>query len=89
MEMKCRLIAIVTAANLVASAAFAEPPKAAASNSAPTQPALKQVVFASADSVQSTAPDHGQQAASTPKRPRAARVTTCRCGDPQPTVTDE
>lgn len=87
--MNCRLIAIATAASLLASAAFADPPKAGAPAPTMGHTASKQVILASAENVQSPAPDQGQEATSAPKRPRAARVTTCRCGDPQPTVSDE
>ena len=87
--MNCRLIAIATAASLLASAAFADPPKAGAPAPTMGHTASKQVILASAENVQSPAPDQGQEATSAPKRPRAARATTCRCGDPQPTVSDE
>ena len=40
-----------------------------------------QVVLASAEQVQAEVPADTQAAATPPKRPRAARVTSCRCGD--------
>ena len=48
-----------------------------------TRPADRsaQVVLASAEDVRTPAPDTEQQSPNPPKRPRAARVTTCRCGD--------
>ena len=40
-----------------------------------------QVVLASAEQVRAEVPAETQAAATPPKRPRAARVTSCRCGD--------
>lgn len=61
--------------------AFADPPKSAPAQPQP-QPAHA-VVLAAAEAVQDQAPETAQ---STPAQPRhrIARVTTCRCGDPQP-----
>ena len=75
--------ALIAVAALMSTSAFAaEPVKPPVQPAVQPQPARAQVVLASADDVRipSTA---DQQAAATPKRPRG-RVTTCRCGDPQP-----
>jgi hypothetical protein len=73
----------IAAAMLVGSAAFAaEPVKPAAQAATQAQPRPTEVVLASADQVPAPAPRE-QQAAAPAKRPRAGRVTTCRCGDPQ------
>jgi hypothetical protein len=71
--MRVRLIGIAMLLT-AGTAAIAEPQKA------PSQPAPqpKQIVLASADTVRSPGPAAPKPA----KRP--GRVTTCRCGDPQP-----
>jgi hypothetical protein len=75
--------ALVGAATLLSAAAVAaaEPASAPARAPAQPQPRSAPVVLASADQVQ--APTPAAQAAAQPKRARVARVTTCRCGDPQ------
>jgi len=76
-----RYLLAVSAALVIGSAASAaEPVKPELRESA--QPASRpaQVVLASADQVQTTPPNVAEQAAAPVKRPRAARVTTCRCG---------
>ena len=77
-----RLIAIA-AVLTIGSAALAEPPKSPAAQPPQPQPRPAQVVLASADVVHAPAPDSAQPAPAPAKR-RIARVTTCRCGDPQP-----
>jgi hypothetical protein len=80
--MHPRFTMIAAAALMVATAAVAEPAKApgAAAARTPSHPAP--VVLASADRVVgASAP---AQASPAPvKRPRAARVTSCRCGAPE------
>jgi hypothetical protein len=72
---------IVIAGTLTAAAAaFAEPPKPQAQ--AASQPSNRPLVLASADSVKTPTTDADQQAPA--KKPRVARVTTCRCGDQVP-----
>jgi hypothetical protein len=73
---------IAAVALTIATSAFAEPakPHAAPAPKAATVPA--EVVLASADTVRDAAPTPDQPAAPV-KRPRVARVTTCRCGDQQ------
>jgi hypothetical protein len=80
--MQARLMIIAAAALTIATSAFAEPakPHAAQPPQAATPPA--EVVLASADTVHETAPSADQPTAPA-KRPRVARVTTCRCGDQQ------
>ena len=78
----------ITAAAALATfgaSASAEPPKSAPKQpaAAPTdsQPRPAQIVLASADPVRTPA-----EASPAPvKRRIAPRITTCRCGDPQPT----
>lgn len=72
---------IVIAATLAgATAALAEPPKPQAQEAG--EPSSRPIVLASANAVKTPAVSADQQAAA--KRPRVARVTTCRCGDPVP-----
>jgi hypothetical protein len=79
--MRACVIAIA-ALLTVSGPALAEPAKNAADKTAPQQrPA--EVVLASADSVHATAPDAVPQQPPVPAKRRIARVTTCRCGDPQ------
>lgn len=80
--MQARFTIIAAVALTISTSAFAEPAK---SRGAPpprpaTQPA--EVVLASADNVRDVAPSADQPSAPV-KRPRVARVTTCRCGDQQ------
>ncbi|MGE5563461.1 MAG: hypothetical protein ACM3ZV_09140 [Bacillota bacterium] len=76
--MTARFVLIAAASLFSASAIAADAP------TAPVHPAVQPqsapVVLASADQVR--APSADQQAPAQPKR-RIARVTTCRCGDPQ------
>ena len=71
---------IIAAMLTAAPAAYAEPskPQGQAANQASSRP----LVLASAEAVKAPVAAGDQQAAA--KRPRVARVTTCRCGDPQP-----
>jgi hypothetical protein len=82
MVMHARLMMIAAAALMVGTSAFAEPPKTRGAQPTPpaTQPAA--VVLASADQVRDVQPSADQPAPPV-KRPRTARVTTCRCGDQQ------
>jgi hypothetical protein len=75
--MNLRFLVIATAL-LAAGAAAAEPPKTPAKDAA--QPARRPapVILASADQLPTPAPG---QTAQPPVKHRAARVTTCRCGD--------
>jgi len=75
---------LIAVASLTSVSAFAaEPTKAPVPVPAPTQqhPAQPQVVLASAEDVH--APATTDQQAPTPPKHRAARVTSCRCGDQQ------
>jgi hypothetical protein len=80
--MQARLMIIAAAALTIATSAFAAPAKThgAPQPQSATPPA--EVVLASADTVRDVAPSADQPAAPV-KRPRVARVTTCRCGDQQ------
>jgi hypothetical protein len=83
-SMECPVMparSIIIAAMLAgATAAFAEPPKAP--NQQASQPSSRPVVLASAEALKSASAAAAEQAQA--KRPRAARVTSCRCGDPVP-----
>jgi hypothetical protein len=75
---------LIAAATLVGSVAFAaQPAKPPVQSSTQPQRRPADVVLASADQVREAAPSE-QQASAPAKRPRVARVTTCRCGDPEP-----
>ena len=75
-------------ASAAAAMAAAEPAtRNPASDSDQRAIARRQVVLASAERVpecRSRRPPRLQQPATPAKKPRAARVTTCRCGDPEP-----
>lgn len=75
---------LIAAATLVSAAAYAaQPSKPSRQPQTHSQPAptVVPVALASADEVH-VSPVTDPQAPQTPKR-RIARVTTCRCGDPQ------
>jgi hypothetical protein len=80
--MYARLM-VIAALALTGNPAFAEPAKEREPRAA-TQPSTPPaaVVLASAETIADVAPSAGQPAVPV-KRPRAARVTTCRCGDQQ------
>ena len=79
--MSARFVMMAAAALAMSGNAAAEPPKAPAQEAAqpPSRPAG--VLIASADQVRAPAPTPDQPNAAPVKRPRAARVTACRCGD--------
>jgi hypothetical protein len=74
-------------AAMFASASAAEPPKSAPAQPAPL-PQHHAVVLAAADAPHSPVPEAAQPSPAPAKR-RVARITTCRCGDPQPTADNE
>jgi hypothetical protein len=82
--MSARLMVIVAAALTAASPAIgADPVKPEAREASQPVNRPAEVLLASADQVRAPA-QSGEQPNTTPvKRPRAARVTTCRCGDPE------
>jgi len=80
MRMRSLVLAAVLAG---AGPAFAEAPKNAQPQATQPQPQPPVVVLAAADSVKSAASD-AAQAAPVQTKHRIARVTTCRCGDPEP-----
>jgi hypothetical protein len=65
----------------LASGAAAEPAKPEVRESAPAANREPQVLLASADTAASVLPQAPETAAVPAKRPRAARVTTCRCAN--------
>ncbi|HEY7959804.1 MAG TPA: hypothetical protein VID20_07070 [Sphingomicrobium sp.] len=78
--MRIRLI-VLAAVLGISSPAAAEAPKnlSAQTQQQPAQPQV--AVLASADAVKAAPSDASQQAR---QKHRVARVTTCRCGDPEP-----
>ena len=74
---------LIAAAMTFGSSALAGGPKNDASHAVPAQPGRQEVVLASADTVRASAPATAQPAPAPVKR-FIPRVTTCRCGDPQP-----
>ncbi|MFL6850414.1 MAG: hypothetical protein ACJ8EH_06105 [Sphingomicrobium sp.] len=86
MESAMRMPVLLFALSFAAAAA-AEPPKVAAEPKTPApQPAA--IVLASADNVRSPAQGQSAKNPATGKRV-TPRVTTCRCGDPQPEPDDQ
>ena len=80
-----RLLVLVFALSLAAPAG-AEPREPVAHPKKPAQEKPPAIVLASADTIKT--PVQGQ-AASTTARKVTPRVTTCRCGDPSPQLTDD
>lgn len=78
--MHARIVTIAVAALLASGAMAAEPAKKPVPHSKQTQTRSTPVVLASADQV---SPAASPDAVPGPVKHRAARVTTCRCGDPQ------
>ena len=77
--MTARFSIIVAALLTIGATASAEPAKTPAPDAKPANSSAP-VVLASADQVRPPAPA-GDQAAPAPAKHRAARVTTCRCGE--------
>jgi len=85
--MSARLTMIAAAALSIGTSAFAEPARTQDhANQPANRPAA--IVLASAEAAQAPAPAADQPTPPPAKR-RAARVTTCRCGDPQPEGQDQ
>lgn len=75
--MRTRYLLIASAGLAIAASAAAEPAKPVHAAAQPTsRPA--EVMMASAEQIPTAVPAQAQDAAPV-KRPRAARVTTCRC----------
>jgi hypothetical protein len=85
--MRARIVPIAAAVLLASTSGMAaEPVKKPTPQPKQTQTRSVPVILASADEVSpATAPDAAPQ----PVKHRAARVTTCRCGDPQPAQPEE
>lgn len=86
--MQARFVLIATIAVTSAGIAGAEPQKSPAKPAVQLQQASPPVILASADEPRTPAATEPQVQVQA-KRPRIARVTTCRCGDPQPSDSDE
>jgi hypothetical protein len=81
MEKAMRAFLITAAAVAIASSAGAEPPKARV---VPVRTeSHSPVVLASAETINPAPAENAQRAPEPAKRVKP-RVTTCRCGDPQP-----
>jgi hypothetical protein len=81
--MRVHVTLIAAAAAIFSASVVAEPPKAEVHRASQPAKTPTEVALASADQIRAPAP--AEQPSTTPvKRPRAARVTTCRCGDPDP-----
>lgn len=85
--MHARLVIIAAAASALATSAIGQSTKTPPPQPNSTQVRPAPVVLASADHVESAPVTDATQAPTKPHR--AARVTTCRCGDPQPAPQDE
>jgi hypothetical protein len=86
--MRARL-ALLTAALAIAASASAQPAQPQDRRPAPQADQQRpDLVLASADPVR-VQPPGADQPSQPPKRPRAARVTSCRCGDPAATPDDQ
>jgi len=81
--MHTRYLMVASAALAISGAAVAEPAKPDAREAAATTSRPAGVLLASAEQVQRP-PQPVQEQAGTPvKKPRAARVTSCRCAPTQ------
>ena len=80
-----RLLVLVFALSLAAPVG-AEPPEAVARPKKPVQAQQPAIVLASAETIKTPVQGH---AASATARKVTPRVTTCRCGDPSPQLTDD
>jgi hypothetical protein len=86
--MRMRALIVSAAVLTIPCSAAAEPPKASQPRPAAVRPTP--VIFASADQLPGARAVPVAAASTSAKRPRAGRVTTCRCGgDPQPRVQEQ
>jgi hypothetical protein len=76
-------VPLIAAAMAIGSAAVAQAPRGGTPSPVPLQSGRTDVVLASAEAIHAPAPESAQPSPAPTKR-RIARVTTCRCGDPQP-----
>ena len=83
--MHARVVLIAAAALMSANAFAAEPHKPQDGRPAQPQPAAPSLVLTGKILRREL---RDQAASPAPKRPRVGRVTTCRCGDPQPSDLD-
>lgn len=82
--MQTRYVLIASAALAIAPAAGAEPAKPDVRPQAQPTDRPAAVVLASAEQVRPPVPAGEEQAAVPAKKPRAARVTSCRCANQTP-----
>lgn len=81
--MKIRMAIAIAAAASIAAGAAAQPGKDDQAGKSPKPVAAAPVVLASAADVRPASPTPSDRSVEPARRP-APRVTTCRCGDPQP-----
>lgn len=81
--MCVRMAMIAIAAASTSAVAVAQPGKDERPAKAPKPATAAPVVLASASDVRRPSPGDAERAVEPARRP-APRVTTCRCGDPQP-----
>jgi hypothetical protein len=80
--MHARLMVIAAAVLTMGASAIAEPAKTRDPQAVQPASPPAQVVLASADQIRDPSPN-AEQVTPPVKRPRVARVTSCRCGDQQ------
>jgi hypothetical protein len=84
METAMRVaLSILLSGLVLVGRAAAEPPKVETAKPAQARQRPAEIVLASADAVRSPSSETVSPSPARTKRP-APRVTTCRCGDPQP-----
>jgi hypothetical protein len=81
--MTIRALIVAIAASAATASGAAQPSKNESRPPTPTRPQAAPVVLASATELREQSTAETQRPAEPAKR-RIARVTTCRCGDPQP-----
>src|SRR4051812_48695099 len=81
--MYARSMVIAATALTMAASAVAEPVQPVAREAAQPASQSKPVLLASAEQIRAPGAAADQAAPAPVKRPRVARVTTCRCGDPE------
>lgn len=82
--MRAHLLVVAIAGLSLTAAVAAEPAKAPVRKAEQPADEATAVVVASADEARQETPADARPEAATPAKPRHARVTTCRCGDQNP-----
>jgi hypothetical protein len=79
--MYVRFLALAATALSIGAPVVADPAQPTSHETSPPSGNSKQVVLASAEQAQAPTSSPDQATATPPVKHRAARVTTCRCGD--------